>query len=94
MAISILDVAGGSLAARAGIRPGETLLEINGEPVLDEIDYQALTAVSRLRITLRNPEGGLRTLSIRKSASSSLGLKLDERTVLEPRVCRNHCIFC
>ena len=39
MAISILDVAGGSLAARAGIRPGETLVEINGEPVLDEIDY-------------------------------------------------------
>ena len=94
MAISILDVAGGSLAARAGIRPGETLVEINGEPVLDEIDYQALSAVSRLRITLQTPEGTLRTLSIRKSASSSLGLKLDERTVLEPRVCRNHCIFC
>ena len=94
MAIRILDVAGGSLAAHAGIRPGETLLEINGEAVLDEIDYQALTSASRLRMTLRNPKGELRTLLLHKSASAPLGLKLDERTILEPRVCRNHCIFC
>ncbi len=52
MAISILDVAGGSLAARAGIRPGETLVEINGEPVLDEIDYQALIVHPHLEIKI------------------------------------------
>ena len=94
MAISILDVSRGSLAARIGILPGETLISINGEPVLDEIDYQALTALPRLRITVRGADGESRTLQLRKAASSPLGLKLDERTVLEPRVCRNHCVFC
>ena len=94
MAISILDVARGSLAARMGILPGETLMSINGEPVLDEIDYQALTAQPRLRITLRGADGSVRTLPLRKGASQPLGLKLDERAVLEPRVCRNHCVFC
>ncbi|MBQ1384379.1 MAG: hypothetical protein IIY74_03195, partial [Firmicutes bacterium] len=40
----ILEVTRGSLADMLGIRAGETLTEMNGEPVLDEIDYQALSA--------------------------------------------------
>ena len=94
MAISILSVAKGSLAARIGIRPGETLLEINGEPVLDEIDYQALSSSSRLKLLLKDSNGQTRALSLRKPVSAPLGLKLDERIILEPRVCRNHCLFC
>ncbi|MBQ8072279.1 MAG: DUF512 domain-containing protein [Clostridia bacterium] len=94
MGITILDVARGSLAARLGIQPGETLLTINGEPVLDEIDYQALTTVPRLKLTLRDARGEEHVLSLRKPASAPLGLKLDERIILEPRVCRNHCVFC
>ena len=94
MALSILEVARGSLADRMGIRAGETLIEINGEPVIDEIDYQALILSPRLKITLRDPTGTERTLRVRKSADAPLGLRLDERTVLEPRVCKNHCIFC
>ena len=94
MAISILEVSRGSLADMLGIRAGETLTEMNGEPVLDEIDYQALSATSRLKITVRNPAGEERTLSLRKKVSAPLGLKLDERLILEPRACRNHCVFC
>ena len=94
MAIEILAVVRGSMADRAGIQPGETLLRLNGEEVLDEIDYQALSQGSRLRLELKTPSGEIRTLSLRKPANSPLGLRLDERTVLEPRACRNHCVFC
>lgn len=94
MAITILAVSKGSMAFRAGIRPGETLLRINGEEIIDEIDYQALTQRSRLKIDLREEDGTERSIRLYKPADAPLGLKLDERAVLEPRVCKNHCIFC
>ena len=94
MAIEILGVAKGSPAARAGIQPGEALLRINGEEIIDEIDYQDLSRGSRLKVDLKSPSGEIRTLLLRKTSRSPLGLKLDERTVLEPRVCKNHCVFC
>ncbi len=94
MAIQILSVVCGSLASRAGIQAGEILLRINGEEILDEIDYQALIQASRLRVELQNIQGDTRTIFIRKSFSAPLGLRLDERAVLEPRVCKNHCVFC
>lgn len=94
MAIRILSVSRGSLAFRAGIRAGETLLAINGEEVLDEIDYQALSQGSRLKMVLQDEASTERTLLLRKVPGAPLGLRLDERVILEPRVCRNHCVFC
>ncbi len=94
LGLKILSVTRGSMAARLGIRPGEVLLAVNGEPVIDEIDYQALTARSHLELRLQNPEGEERTLRLRKPEAAPLGLELDERAVLSPRSCKNHCIFC
>jgi len=82
------------MAAKAGIRPEETLLKINGEEVLDEIDYQALSDGRRLTLELLSSSGEPRTVSLIKPAHAPLGLTLDERAALEPRVCRNHCVFC
>ena len=42
MAIKILHVASSSPAAKAGIHPNEIIVSINGESVIDEIDYQDL----------------------------------------------------
>lgn len=94
MAIRVLEVAGGSLADGAGIRPGDILLRINGEPVIDEIDYQALTARRRLNIELRGADGRERSIPMIKSVSTPLGIVLDERAVLSPRSCANRCVFC
>ena len=94
MAICILKVTKGSIAARAGINPGDTLIRINGEDILDEIDYQALIATHRLEITLQDQAGQERILHLHKPANAPLGLQLDEQTILKPRSCKNHCIFC
>ena len=94
MSIRVLSVTAGSPADRAGIHPGDAVEEINGEPVLDEIDYQALTAHRRLAIRVLNPEGELRTVQILKGEWDPLGLCLDETVIMKPRHCRNHCIFC
>ena len=94
MALRILDVLPGSAADRAGILKGENLAAINGEEILDEIDYQALILHRRLEVRLRNDEGQERTVVIHKDPYGPLGLTLDERAALTPRVCKNHCIFC
>ena len=94
MGITILKVAKGSAAAKAGIKPGEKLVSINGEKITDEIDYQALCANSRLKIELQDMNQTFRTIVMHKAVNSPLGLKLDESTILEPRVCKNHCVFC
>ena len=94
LAIRILEVFPGSAAEHANICAGEYIIQINGEDVLDEIDYQALIQRSRLKILLRNDSGAERTVILHKAADAPLGLTLDERIILRPRECKNHCIFC
>jgi len=83
-----------SPADRHGLRPGDELLLINDEPVLDQVDYQALTLRTRLRLLLRGPDGAERRVTVIKPAEQPLGLKFDESFALKPMQCRNHCVFC
>ena len=94
MSVSIQSVTPHSPADRAGIKKGETLVLINAESVMDEIDYQALSAVSRLSLVISSQAGETRDVFIYKSPYEPLGLCLDETTAMKPRRCRNHCLFC
>ncbi len=94
MPIRILSVVPGSPADRAGIAPDDIIERINHEEVLDEIDYQALTSVSRIRMELKAGDGTPRTILLHKKSWEPLGVCLDETVQLQPRHCRNHCVFC
>ena len=87
-------MAPGSPAARHGVQPGETLLSINGEDVLDEIDYQALSASAHCELALEGMDGSRRQVTVRKQEWVPLGLCLDETATMAPRHCHNHCLFC
>ena len=62
----------GSAAHRAGILPGDVLLRINGEDIIDEIDYQALIANRQLAMELER-DGKPLHLSVRKYEVSPWG---------------------
>ena len=94
MAIRILSVMNGSIADRIGIEAGETLLQINGEDIIDDIDYQALTSDEKLVLSVEGKDRVVRTLKIKKKSYTPLGIRLDERIILQPRRCRNKCLFC
>ena len=94
MAIRILSVTPGSPAFQAGIQPDGFLCQVNGEPVVDEIDYQALTTATRLSLDIISPSGQASHLILHKRLWEPLGLCLDETTAMKPRQCRNHCVFC
>ncbi|MCI9294989.1 MAG: radical SAM protein, partial [Lawsonibacter sp.] len=83
-----------SPARRAGVRVGETLTHINGHPIVDVLDYKFYSYDPRLELTLKSPEGTVRTLRVRKSEGEDLGLEFETYLMDRARSCANHCIFC
>lgn len=89
MAHRITHVEPGSPAYRAGIRAGDELLAINGETIIDFIDYQALTAGAGLKVVTRRG-----TYSVRKREYADLGLSFETSMMSGVRMCCNRCKFC
>ena len=83
-----------SPARRAGVRVGEVLTHINGRPIVDVLDYKFYSYDPRLELTLKGPEGTVRTLRVRKSEGEDLGLEFETYLMDRARSCANHCIFC
>jgi len=82
------------VAYRRGIRAGDSLAAINGEPILDEIDYQALTNKTRLDLSIIHPDGQTAQVRIIKAKDAPLGLRLADTLACTPRQCKNKCVFC
>ncbi len=80
-------------AARCGIRAGDALLMINGEPVKDLIDYEKLTAERVLHIDVCR-EGETLSYRIKKDEYEPLGLGFETSLMSRMQTCRNHCVFC
>ena len=76
MAVTIRGVESGSPAARAKIRAGEELLAINGQEIVDVLDYRFYMMDKRLELTLRSGAGE-RKVSVKKGEYEELGLTFD-----------------
>ena len=88
----IKNVPEGSLAAELGLVPGDELIAIGGEKVIDLIDYQALQATDDLTLTYLH-NGEELEVSCEKEEWEELGVEF-ENDMLTTRVCKNHCVFC
>ena len=93
LSVRIYAVTAGSPADKAGILPDDRIISINDVPVLDEIDYQSLSAGKYLKIQIEH-NGTVTDVIIRKPEWDPLGLCLDETEAMKPRHCRNRCLFC
>lgn len=90
----IAAVERGSAAQRHGLCAGDAVISIGGEPVLDEIDYQALTAESRFEMEIERENGTSERILVRKAEGEPMGLRFGQSMTLSPRTCRNRCVFC
>lgn len=90
----VSDVAKYSPAERAGIKRGDTLLSINGDSVIDLVDYEYWNAESVLTVALRRADGTLRVVRVKKDACEPLGLCFATTLMDNMRTCKNRCVFC
>lgn len=89
----IQTVTPGSPAGEAGVRPGETLLSINGHRIVDVLDYKYYSYDPELTVILSD-EDGERTVTVRKDVGEDLGLEFETYLMDRARSCANQCIFC
>ena len=93
MPVTIQDVTPGSPAARKRIRPGETLLRINGHVIEDVLDYRFYLMETDLRVAVTDGKKA-RVVHIRKGEAEDIGLSFETYLMDKQRSCRNQCIFC
>lgn len=84
----------GSIASKMGIKTGDCLLAINGQPVEDVIDYRFLTADETVELKLQKADGSEWVLEIVKDYDDELGIEFENPVMAETRQCLNKCIFC
>ena len=94
MSVQIKSVMRHSYADRAGIRDGETLLSINGNDIVDVLDYRFYQLNSSLELKVRDLKGEVRTVRLRKPEYDELGLDFETYLMDKEKSCRNKCIFC
>ena len=80
--------------ARNKVRPGDELLKINGNEIVDVLDYKYFSYEPSLLLTLRAPEGGYRVVKVNKAEGQDLGLNFETYLMDQARACRNRCLFC
>lgn len=94
MAVIIKDVFRHSYAFRAGCEAGDTLLSINGNDIVDVLDYRFYQLNSDLELKIRDRHGAVHTVRVRKPEYEELGLDFDTYLMDKEKSCRNKCVFC
>lgn len=89
--VEIRDVELDGVAGRAGVRPSDRIVAIDGVPVEDIVDFHFLTSEEEFAVDLEDGEGKRRTVTIVRDYGAPLGMTLAPPV---PRRCGNRCIFC
>lgn len=93
MSVIINNVEKGSPAYKKGIKGGDILLSINGNEIMDILDYRFFESEKKLKLTLlRNGKEFSKTIS--KKEYDEIGLLFDTYLMDKQRSCKNKCIFC
>lgn len=91
--VTITGVEERSRAARAGIVPGDVLLEINGREITDVLDYRFRLTARVVTLSLsRNGEEF--AVTIHKGEYDDIGLDFETPLMDKKHSCENRCIFC
>jgi putative radical SAM enzyme (TIGR03279 family) len=83
----------GSQAQEVGIRPGDSLISVNGLQIRDVVDFRFATADDDLTL-LVNRDGRKRSFRIDQEYGKQLGVIFEEPLFDGIRRCDNRCIFC
>lgn len=83
-----------SIAEELGVEPGWSLVSVDGEAVLDVIDYEQLTTKETLELCFETSDGESVYADVEKELYEPLGLNFESGLMSPIKSCKNHCVFC
>lgn len=90
----VFKVNPGSIAHELGIEPGDKLLKINNNEILDVFDYHYGLNDEELLLLIEKPDGQQWEFEIEKELNEDLGIEFEDGLMDSYRSCTNKCIFC
>ena len=91
--VRITDVLPHSRAEKAGIRPEDKLVSINGKEIHDVLDYRFYLAEKKVKLAFER-DGELLEAVIIKKEYDDIGLDFETPLMDKKRSCENKCVFC
>lgn len=76
------------------VKPGDTLLAINGHEIVDVLDYKFYGYDPKVEVRLKQADGTEYTVKVKKAEGEDLGLEFETYLMDKPRSCANNCVFC
>lgn len=90
----ISEVLPEGIGEELGIEPGDKLIAINGEEIIDIFDYQFMIQDEYIEVLVGKPDGEEWLLEIDKDYEEDLGVEFENGLMDDYRSCHNKCIFC
>ena len=94
MSVTVKSVLKGSPAHRIGMRDGDTLVALNGNEIMDVLDYRFFENSEKLTVEFINAKGKIKQKKLKKKEYDELGLEFETYLMDKKHSCRNKCIFC
>ena len=88
--MKIIKIKENSLGQEIGLKSGDRLIKINGERVLDHLDYEFKIADENVTLDFQI-EGKMNQVIVEKNYDDDLGVEFEEMKI---RKCGNDCVFC
>jgi len=90
----IAKILPGSIAEEIELEVGDKLISINGNAVIDIIDYKFLITDELLDIEIEKADGEVWEIEVEKDYDEDLGIQFIDAILDKPKSCHNKCIFC
>ncbi len=94
MSVTVKAVVKNSPAYKIGMRENEILVKLNGNEIMDVLDYRFYQNSDRLEVEYINAKGKIKIKKLRKKEYDELGLEFETYLMDKKHSCRNKCIFC
>lgn len=94
MAAIVSSVETGSIAEELEIQTGDELVSIDGQKMLDMIDYQFYCKSDFITIEIKKTNGEIEEIELEKDYDEDLGIVFESAVFDKIKPCLNKCIFC
>ena len=92
--VDIERVEKGSYADKAGIKPGDKLISINGKTIKDVLDYRYYICEKHITVRVMRDSTEMDFSIKKRDEYDDIGLEFETFLMDKKRTCANKCVFC